>query len=155
MTPESRKAHPYWAGAMETLGNLYTPENAAMLIGSGKLRRLPGPAAKISCRLVSGGFGITMLSNAVKNVAELWDVLQGNGKYSDMSDDDRESIAKNLMFHITVDAAMGASATESGVTGKTTPLTEAAEKADILASRATQILVVGTNKPPVASASPL
>src|SRR5258708_6839819 len=153
MTPESRKAHPYWAGAMETLGNLSTPENAAMLIGSGKLSRLPGPAAKISSRLVSGGFGITMLSNAVKNVPELWDVLQGNGKYSDMSDDDRESIAKNLMFHITVDAAMGASATESGVTGKTTPLTEAGEKADILASRAAQSLVGGTKRAAGASVS--
>src|SRR6266566_3735824 len=92
MTPESRKAHPYWAGALETIGGLSTPEMASMMIGGGALNKLPGPAAKIASRLVSGGFGITMLANAVKNVPELWDAMRGTGRYEDMSDDDRESI---------------------------------------------------------------
>jgi len=46
MTPESRKAHPYWAGAAETVGGLSGPENAAMLIGSGVLGKLPGAASR-------------------------------------------------------------------------------------------------------------
>lgn len=130
MTPEFRKAHPYWSGAAEMAGGLSTPENAAMLIGGGKLGKLPGPASKIASRLVSGGFGITMLSSAVKNVPELWDVMQGTGKYADMSDDDRESIAKNLMFHITTSGAMGAQALEHGIAGENNALTDFGAKAD-------------------------
>jgi hypothetical protein len=135
MTPEYKKAHPYWAGAAEMAGGLSSPENAAMMIGTGKLGSLPGPAAKIASRLISGGFGLTMISGAVKNVPELWDVMRGTGKYADMSDDDRESIAKNLMFHITTNAAMGATALEHGATGTTTPLTEYGEAADLIAAK--------------------
>ncbi len=151
MTPESRKAHPYWAGALETIGGLSTPEMASMMIGGGALNKLPGPAAKIASRLVSGGFGITMLANAVKNVPELWDAMRGTGRYEDMSDDDRESIAKNLMFHITADAAMGAQAAEHGATGTSTPLTEYGEAADMMASKAARAISEGVKKVPAAT----
>src|SRR6266550_1672801 len=151
MTPESRKAHPYWAGALETIGGLSTPEMASMMIGGGALNKLPGPAAKIASRLVSGGFGITMLANAVKNVQELWDAMRGTGRYEDMSDDDRESIAKNLMFHTTADAAMGAQAAEHGATGTSTPLTEYGEAADMMASKAARAISEGVKKVPAAT----
>lgn len=151
MTPESRKAHPYWAGALETAGGLSSPENAAMMIGTGALSKLPGTASKVASRLVSSGFGITMLSSAVRNVPELWDVMQGTGKYSDMSVDDRESLAKNIVFHSTVDAAMGAQALEHGVMGESHALTGFGEKADTATALAAQKTVNAVKSAPSAA----
>ncbi len=129
LTPESKKAHPYWAGALELGGSLSNPETAAMLIGSGGLGKLPGAAQKITARLVSAGFAIPMITNAVRNSGELWDVMQGKDKYADMSLDDRESVAKGLVFKIATEGGMAVAAGEHAIRGEAIPLTGISETA--------------------------
>ena len=126
MTPDERKAHPYFSGLLEEAGNMSNPEMLSMLVGGGQLSKIGLKGMKLTSRLVAGGFSTTMVANAIKQVPDFIDVMKGTGKYADMDTDERESIAKNMVFHMTTNAAFAAQAGEEALTGKTTPLVDTA-----------------------------
>lgn len=116
MSPNFKKAHPYLTGAAELIGGMSTPENSAML---GGLKTLSFGAK----RLVGGAFATTMTADAVKNSRELYDVVEGNGDYANMSMEDRESLAKKMVFHIATNAAFAAGSAQEAL--ETDPKTRA------------------------------
>jgi GNAT superfamily N-acetyltransferase len=126
MTPDERKAHPYFSGLLEEAGNMSNPEMLAMLVGGGQLSKLGVNGMKLTSRLVAGGFSTTMIANTIKQVPDFIDVMKGTGKYADMDTDERESIAKNMVFHMTTGAAFATQAGEEALTGKTTPVVDTA-----------------------------
>lgn len=75
MTPEERKQNPEISNALEFAGSLASPENIAILVGSGGLGQFPGPAGKLIAKALSTGWSISQIYSALQNSPEFLDAL--------------------------------------------------------------------------------
>jgi hypothetical protein len=71
MSPLEQRKHPIATGAAEFAGGLTSPENIALIAGTGGLGELPGVAGRLIPRLVSAGFSAQMLHSAYQQAPEL------------------------------------------------------------------------------------
>ncbi|MFY9531447.1 MAG: hypothetical protein WBC04_12380 [Candidatus Acidiferrales bacterium] len=117
MTPVEQRQHPIATGIAQFGGGLTSPENAAILAGTGGLGGLPGAAGRILPRLISGGFTAQMLRSAYDQVPEIRDAA-GRG-------DEAEVKRLATQFALTLGTAglAGRHALKGG--GITTPREEA------------------------------
>jgi len=106
MTPEEREAHPYLATGADFAGSMSSPENLAIMVGSGGLGKLPGPAGEIIGKALSGGFGIMAIHQAMQESPKFLEAL-ANGD---------EAGAKVALMKVVLNSAL-AEQTGEHVTG--------------------------------------
>lgn len=100
MTESEKKAHPIATGIAETVGGLTSPENVAILAGTGGFGELPGAAGALIPKLISLGFSAQSLKGA-------YDQIPAFKKAMDAGD---ASEAQRIITHIVLDTAMGVAA---------------------------------------------
>lgn len=116
LTPGEQEKHPIATGAAEFAGGLSTPESMLMMAGSGGLGKalsfLPDTAQAVVPRLISGGFSLSQVESALKNVPTFRQALaEGNA-----------SEAERIMTHMTLDVAAAALGGQHAVMGEAKPL---------------------------------
>jgi hypothetical protein len=70
MTPVEQAKHPVLTGAGQVVGSLTSPQNAAIIAGTGGLGELPGAAGVVIPRLISAGFGVQSIVAAYNKSKE-------------------------------------------------------------------------------------
>lgn len=145
MTPKEREKHPVITGIQEILSSLTTPENLALVAGSGGMGELPGLAKATIPRLVSLYFTGQMLYGAYKEIPEFKQAL----------DTGNDSEAKRIMTHIAGGTALAGLASRHAIKGEppsTAPDSLLNSGVDIIKKRATvaaashEALKVGVDK---------
>jgi hypothetical protein len=81
LSPLEQRKHPIATGAAEFAGGLTSPENVALIAGTGGLGELPGAAGRLIPRLVSAGFSAQMLHSAYEQYPDFKKALD-TGDYS-------------------------------------------------------------------------
>jgi hypothetical protein len=108
MTPKEREKHPIVTGIQEILSSMTSPENLALMAGSGGMGELPGLAKATLPRLVSGYFTAQMLLGAYKEIPEFRQAL----------DTGNDSEAKRIMTHIVGGIALAGLAARHAIKGE-------------------------------------
>ncbi|HEV2386774.1 MAG TPA: hypothetical protein VGS20_05905 [Candidatus Acidoferrales bacterium] len=108
LSPAQQHAHPAVAGALQAVGGMTSPENAAILAASGGLGELPGAARAVVPRLVSAGFTAGAIKNAWQQNREFQDALKRG---------DTET-AYRILGQFAVNAAVGTLAGKHAMTGE-------------------------------------
>jgi len=107
LSQSEQKQHPIATAIGQVTGGMTSPQNLAVLYGTGGLGELPGAAAMLP-RLISAGFGAQSIYGAYQNVPAIRDAWNRG----DVSEVER------LLTHSVANLAMAALATQHAVTGK-------------------------------------
>lgn len=75
MTPEEQQANPTLHAGLEFAGGLSSPENLAIMVGSGGLGKLPGPAPQIIGKALSAGFSLQVIAQTAQESPKFLEAL--------------------------------------------------------------------------------
>jgi hypothetical protein len=75
MTPEEQSNKPELKNVFRLAGSLSSPENIAIMVGSGGLGQIPGPAGKLIGKALSAGWSIENISGALQNSPKFVDAM--------------------------------------------------------------------------------
>lgn len=132
MTSTEKQAHPIATGIAETAGAITSPENSAIIAGTGGFGEMGGVAGKLLPKLLSMKFSYDALKGAYQQVPAFKAAMDAGD----------ESKAENIITHIVLDSAMGAAAGQHATDGVGEHLADTAKTA---IAQGKQELAAGAN----------
>lgn len=75
MTPEEQAAHPTLQAGLEFAGSMTSPENLAIMVGSGGLGAMPGPAGPLISKALSAGFSLQVIAQTAQESPKFLEAL--------------------------------------------------------------------------------
>ena len=75
MTPGEQQRNPEISNVLHMAGSFSSPENLAIMIGSGGLGAMPGPAGKLIGKALTAGFTIQQIQGAIQEAPKFLDAI--------------------------------------------------------------------------------